>query len=200
MVLITSITTLIMTAGSPRDESHRTRLPTTVAAPTPMPTVTPSPGTQLLSCDSATYGQLGKNWREDSLRAGPLWFADGMLDGYVHHGNIRLLAQRRYSGVKEGMMIIEAANGSTVTIKPAADARRYFRFTDGFNGPSPNNLPAGDTGFTLSACPREDTGPNGRVTDYLLGFVFKAARPAAVNIWTGASARPIRVIFTYPSR
>ena len=97
-------------------------------------------------------------------------------------------------------MIVEVASGATATLQPAPGAKSYFRFVDGFNGPSPNYLPARDTGFTFSSCPRGQAGPNGHVTDFYLGFVFKAARPATVDIRTRASARPIRVTFTYPGR
>src|SRR5690348_14000281 len=55
--------------------------PTALAAPGPPPTAVP--GTVLLSCDSANWGQLGPDWRAGSLRAGPLWFVDGRQLGYV---------------------------------------------------------------------------------------------------------------------
>jgi len=128
-----------------------------------------------------------------SFKAGPVRFYNAGQGGYVHD-----TGWLSYRGMKIGVMITEVADGSTVTMKPTSHARTYFQFVDGFNGPRPNYLPAGDSGFTLSACPRGEAGPNGPVTDFYLGFVFKAARPARVNIWTGTSARPIRVIFTYP--
>jgi hypothetical protein len=157
----------------------------------------PAPGTVLRTCSDANWGQLQSNWRADSFRAGPVWFVFGRQDGYVHNAGFRPV-RHRYRGVKGGVMITEVADGSTITMKPTSRARLYFRFVDGFNGPRPNYLPVGDAGFTLSACPRGAAGPNGPVTDFYLGFLFKAARSAPVDIWTGTSVRPIRVIFTYP--
>ena len=201
-VLIT-IATLIITCGGGGGGGAR-RVPRSpgpsIAAAVPSPSATAAPGTLLLTCDGANWGRLESNWQAGSFKAGPLWFVSGRHDGYVHHGTVGMLAQRPYDGIKGTVMIMEVANGSTVTMKPAPAARSYFRFIYGFNGPSPNNLPAGDTGFTFSACPRGEAGPNGQVTDFYLGFVFKAARPATVDIWTRASARPIRVIFTYPGQ
>jgi len=155
-------------------------------------------GTMLLSCKYANWGQLQSNWRTVSLKAGPVWFVFGRQFGYVHHGTFRPHGHGGHpSGARSrGVMIVEVKNGSTVTMKPAPRARSYFRFYDGYNGPTPNRLPAGDTGFTFRACPRSNTGPNGRVTDFYLGFSIKAGRAAPVDIWTRASGRPIRVTFT----
>jgi hypothetical protein len=83
-------------------------------------------------------------------------------------------------------------------IKAAGQAQPYFHFVDGFNGPAGNPLPAGDTGFTLSSCPKGDTGPNGPVTDFRLGFFIEPGRAAPVDIRASASAHPIRLLFTSP--
>jgi hypothetical protein len=200
-VLIAAIATVIITSGGGGGARRAPRSPgRSLAATSPSPSPTAAPGTLLLTCEGANWGRLEPDWRAGSFKAGPLWFVSGRHDGYVHDGSVRLPAQRAYDGVKGSVMITEVANGSTVTMRPAPAARSYFRFIYGFNGPSPNYLPAGDTGFTFSACPRCEAGPNGQVTDFHLGFVFKAARPAVVDIWTHAGARPMRVIFTYPGR
>jgi len=199
VVIIASTVALIVTKGRARHAPHRPS--PSIAAAVPKPSPTAAPGTVLLTCDSATAGSLGSHWRAGSFRAGPLWFVSGRRDGYVHDSRYRMQARSRYRGVKFGVMIIEVANGATVTMEPAPGARDYFRFVDGFDGPSPNYLPAPDIGFTLSACPRRTSGPSGRVTDFYLGFVFTAAaNPALVDIRPRNSARPIRVIFTYPHR
>src|SRR6266567_1163947 len=197
LAVLAAIATVIITSGGGARRAPRSPGPS-VAATSPSPSPTAAPGTLLLTCDDANSGQLESNWRAGSFKAGPLWFVSGRRDGYVHDGSVRLPAQRPYDGIKGSVMIMEVANGSTVTMKPTPAARSYFRFIYGFNGPSPNYLPAGDTGFTFRACPRGGAGPNGQLTDFYLGFVFKASRPAMVDIWTRASARPMRVIFTYP--
>jgi hypothetical protein len=161
-----------------------------------------APGTMLLTCDDANWGQLQSNWQALSLKAGPIWFfaARQGRGGFVHFSNFRLPGRslHRYRGLRGDFMIIEVADGATAVMKPAAAARSYFRFYDGFNGPSPYRLPAGDTGFTFAACPRPDTGPNGPVTDFYLGYAIKANRTARVDIWDRPSQRPIQVIFTCP--
>jgi len=158
-------------------------------------------GTMLLTCNDANWGQLQSDWRSVSLNVGPLWFVSGRHDDYVHDSRFRMHGQSSYpSGGRSGdVMIVEVANGATVTTKPAPAARSYFRFVDGFNGPRPYALPAGDTGFTFTACPRHEVGPNGPVTDFYLGFSIAAGRAAPVDIWPRPDARPIRVIFTCPA-
>jgi hypothetical protein len=80
-------------------------------------------------------------------------------------------------------------------MKPAPQAGSYFRFLDGFYPGGGNPLPGGDTGYTFAACPRGESGSNGQLTDFYLGFHIKSGRSAAVDIWPSPSARPIRVIF-----
>src|SRR5215469_5009412 len=53
------------------------------------PAVRATSGTMLLTCNDANWGQLESNWRAGSVRAGPLWFVAGRIDGYVHHGSYR---------------------------------------------------------------------------------------------------------------
>ena len=159
-------------------------------------------GTMMLTCNDANWGQLQSNWRSGSLKEGPLWFVSGRRDGYVHDSSFQMRGPSSSGARSRGddVMIVEVANGATVTMKPAPAARSYFHFVDGFNGPSPYTLSAGDTGFTFSGCPRDDTGPNGHVTDFYLGFFITAGRAAPVDIWPRPAARPIRVIFTCPAR
>jgi hypothetical protein len=95
-------------------------------------------------------------------------------------------------------MIVEVASGSTVVMKPAAEAHPYFRFVNGFHPGGGNPLPAGDSGFTFVACPRGQAGPNGQVTDFYLGFSIQARRAAVVEVWPSASSHPIWVTFTCP--
>jgi len=174
----------------------------TTVTPGVSPAAPATHGTLMLTCNDAALGQLQSKWRTVSLKAGPLWFVFGRQEGYVHYGNFRPHRHvSRHVGNHSGeVMIVEVENGRTVTMKPAPGAQSYFRFYDGFNGPTPNRLPARDTGFTFTACPRSDAGPNGRVTDFYLGFSIKPGRAAPVDISTPASGRPIRVTFTCPHR
>ena len=197
MGLVAAVIALSLTGGGHRVASPSGRS-TALAAPSPSAV----PGTVLLTCDSANPGQLGPNWRATSLRAGPVWFVEGRQLGYVHddgwqaatpavpvHGRFQLV-----------VMIVEVATGSTAVIQPAAAARSYFRFVDGFSSGGSDPLPAGDTGFTIAACPRGTPGVNGAVTDFYLGFSIQPGRAAPVDIRSPAIPRPIRVFFTCPDR
>jgi hypothetical protein len=199
-VLIAAIITLVPTDGGGRHAISPPGDPTALAASGPSPTA--APGTVLLSCDSANEGQLGPDWRAGSLRVGPMWLVDGRQFGYVHDGGWQGAGRAMGRHGKSGfvVMIVEVTSGSTVVMKPAAAARSYFRFVDGFGPGVGYQLPAGDTGFTLAACPRGTPGPNGQVTDFYLGFSIETGRAAPVVVRSSAVPRPIRVIFTCPVR
>ena len=115
-VLIAAITALVLTGGGRHAVSSPGRR-TALAAPGPSPTA--APGTVLLSCDSANWGQLGPDWRAASLRAGPLWFVDGRQFGYVHDGGWQGTdrAMRRPGTFHLVVMIVEVTSGSTVIMK-----------------------------------------------------------------------------------
>jgi hypothetical protein len=200
VALIAVITTLVLSEGGRRHAVSPPGGPTASAAPGPPPTA--APGTVLLTCDSANPGQLGPDWRAGSLRAGPLWFVDGRQLGYVHYDGLPGAdrAAHRQGKFRFVVMIVEVTTGSTVVMKPAAGARSYFRFVDGFGPGSGNQLPAGDTGFTFAACPRGTPGPNGQVTDFYLGYSIEPGRAALVELRPSAMPHPIQVIFTCPAR
>lgn len=200
VVLIAVITTLVLSEGSGHHAVSPPGGPTALAAPGPSPTA--APDTVLLTCDSANPGQLGPNWRPGSLRAGPLWFVDGRQLGYVHYGRWPGAdrAVQRQGTFHFVVMIVEVMTGSTVVMKPAAAARSYFRFVDGFGPGAGHQLPAGDTGFTFAACPRGTPGPNGQVTDFYLGYSIETGRAARVEVQPSAMPHPILVIFTCPVR
>src|SRR5215472_5040232 len=141
--LIASIATVIITGGSGTGRAAGSPGPS-VAAAVPSRSPAAALGTLLRTCTDANWGQLESGWRSGSFKAGPLWFVLGR-HSYVHHGGFRPLAQRRYHGIKDGVMIVEVANGATAIMKPAPVAKPYFRFVDGFNGPSPSYLPARET-------------------------------------------------------
>ena len=197
IALAAATVALIMTSGGRR--VHRPQSPV-AAVPVPTRAAAGAPGTLLLTCESANWGRLGKGWRAASLKVGPLWLVGGHQ--FAHRpsrgaqGSVPVTPRsRRPSG---SVMIVEVNDGSTVIMKAAAKAARFFHFVDGFDGPAGNPLPAGDTGFTLRSCPKGDNGPNGSVTDFYLGFYADGASAALVDIQSSVSPRPIRLIFTSP--
>ena len=126
---------------------------------------------------------------------GPLWLVYGRQNGYVQYGRVPSDGRARPrpgSGGVQVTVIAEVAGGSTVVMKAAADTRSYFHFLIARD----RLLPAGDTGFTLAACPNGTIGPNGLVTDFWLGFTIEPGRVAPVQVFTSASARPIWLTFT----
>jgi hypothetical protein len=189
------IATLIVTGVSGRTTRP---LGASVAAAAPTPSPTAAPGTILLTCEFANWGELVRSWRAGSLKVGPLWLYGGRRFAYLAR---RGVADARLATLSPGkrlsvVMIVEIADGSTVVMKAADKARSYFRFVDGFNGPAGNPLPRGDTGYTLSSCPKGDKGPNGAFTDFYLGFFIKAGRSALVDVRTSPTSHPTRLIFT----
>jgi hypothetical protein len=199
MGLIAAVIALILTGGGNRAVPPTGR-PSALAAPAPSPSAVP--GTILLTCDAASPGQFDPNWRAASLRAGPVWFVDGRQLGYVHEDGWQAAAPAvpvhgRFQFV---VMIVEVTTGSTAIIKPEAAARRYFHFVDGYSDAGYDQLPAGDTGFTLAACPPGTPGFNGAVTDFYLGFSIQPGRAAPVDVRSPAMPQPIRVILTCPVR
>jgi hypothetical protein len=180
------------------------------------PRRTGAPGTFLLGCDSADWNQLNPDWRSSSLRVGPLWFVDSSQSGYVRSGGSPGTAAPSPGAAApspgarsalagdggpstDAVMLLEVAAGSTVVMKAASGTRSYFRFLSGFGPGTAYPLPPGDTGFTFVACPRQHAGPNGRVTDFMLGFSIGTGRTAPVEIWTSASSRPAWVTFAAPA-
>jgi hypothetical protein len=160
-----------------------------------------APGTVLLSCGSATWGQLDPDWREWSVHVGPLWFADSQQSGYVRYGRPASTGRVRPAGSVAStiaVMIVEVAAGSRVVLKPAAGAGAYFHFVTGFGPGTAYPLPPGATGFTFAPCPASVSGPNGELTDYLIGFSIELGRMAPVEVWTSPSARPVWLTFTAP--
>jgi hypothetical protein len=195
--LIAAVTALLLTDGSHHAVSPAGR-PTALAAPAPSAV----PGTVLLTCDSAVPGQLAPDWRAASLRAGPVWFVDGRQLGYVHEDGWRAAppAVPVHGRFQFVVMIVEVTAGSTAVIKPEAAAGRYFHFVDGYILAGYDQMPAGETGFTLTACPRGTPGFNGAVTDFDLGFSIEPGWAAPVDVSSSAMPRPVRVIFTCPAR
>ena len=146
----------------------------------------------------ASVGALVSNWRDSSLRAGPVWFAYARSQGYVHLGGSP--GDHRGSGQLEvGVMIIEVDYGSravVLTVDPGA--RSYFRFLNGFNNSSGSYpISTGLTRLTLVSCPAgTPPGDNGSVSDYYLGFVIKIGSDALVSVRASPTARPIPLVFT----
>jgi hypothetical protein len=197
MGLIAAVIALVLTGGGNRAVPPTGR-PSALAAPSPSAV----PGTILVTCDAASPGQFDPNWRAASLRAGPVWFVDGRQLGYVHEDGWQAAAPAvpvhgRFQFV---VMIVEVTTGSTAIIKPEAAAGRYFHFVDGYSDAGYDQLPAGDTGFTLAACPAGTPGFNGAVTDFYLGFSIQPGRAAPVDVRSPAMPHPIRVILTCPVR
>jgi len=175
------------------------------AATRPAPALSSSapaavPTTPSADACQPSVGQLASNWRDGSLRAGPVWFVYARQEGYVRLASSAGAPPGPHRGGKPevGVMIVEVDYGFRAVLTVAASARPYFRFLDGFtNGSGPYPLRDGLDSLTLAACPRgTPPGDNGRVSDYYLGFIIKRGSEAPVAVRTATAARPVRVIFT----
>ena len=165
-----------------------------------------APGTFLVTCAMANWSQLNPGWRSSSLRVGSLWFVDSNLSGYVRDGSSPNTAGAVAGSAEtstDATIPLEVAAGSTVVMKAAPGTQSYFRFLTGFGAGTgyqlPSPLPSGDTGFTFVACPRQHVGPNGLMTDFLLGFSIDPSRTARVEIRTSASPRPVWITLAGPA-
>ena len=197
IALAISIAIHVSDVNSPPTQRASTGFATFPSSSASPPTV--APGTVLLSCDNANWGKLPSNWRDGGLKVGALTFVYGRLFGYVHDSTATIPQPvPSHSGkYRLSSMIVEVAYGATVVIKSTPEARSYFRFVKGFDGSTAYELPKGDAGFTLASCPRGTRpGPNGRVTDFYLGYRIQAGSSAVVDVWKSVSAPPTKVTFT----
>lgn len=142
----------------------------------------------MLTCQPATRGRPGPNWRAGSLHVGPLWLVAGRQQGYVRLGGGVVpggAAPGHLTAVVPMLIYADAGSGALLHLAPGS--RPYFQFVDGAGQPL-----AGDT-VILGPC----QDGNGL---YHLGFRIAAGHSASVEAWTVPSARPVWLTFTAPAR
>lgn len=157
-----------------------------------------APGTVLRDCNSANLGQLPADWREESLRVGPLWFVYGNELGYVHYDKSGRATAARGHGDQPyhlRVMIVNVAYGSIAVMRASKASHSYFHFVSSFYSGGGRRIPSGDNGFTFVGCPRTaQPSPNGKITSFNLGFDIEDGHSAPVSIWWPGLSRPVRVI------
>lgn len=145
------------------------------------------------TCQSATRGQLGPDWRAGSLHSGSLWLVAGRQLGYVHPDSWMLpagTAAGHSSSVRTVQMLLRVDPASVVMMYLAPGTGPYFRFLDGAG------QPLGGTSIVFESCPHSTD----RADVYHLGFSIAAGHTASVEVWTIPSAQPSWLTFSAPTR
>ena len=183
------------TRTGPPDRGPGGRLP---AASSPARPAGPSPAaprTVRRDCASSNNGTLGRNWKADSVHAGPVWFI------YVRSRRTRSPRSRLSTGKPAGSaMVIAVRNGRTATVTDAPAAAGRFRFLAGFdrNG-KPYTMAEGAPGLTLAGCPVTPAGtsiPEGYapgLTMFWQGYVTDLRGCVPLQVRRPGAARPIQV-------
>jgi hypothetical protein len=120
-----------------------------VPVPSPFgPPVSGAAGTVLRECADANNGDLSKDWRAQSVRAGPVWFVFASSRGGWPVS--RRLAHGRVAG-QAAVIAIQA--GQRAVVRVTGPARTRFRFLPGFNSTNVYRRRSGLPGLTLGGCP-----------------------------------------------
>ncbi len=171
------------------------------AAPARLPQVTVAAGTVLLTCDSASVGQLRPGWRAGSLQVGTLWFVGGRRLGYVR------LGRGGRAGAPAGPsepsrqveMLVHVDAGAAVVMRSAAGTWPSFEFLNSPASTGDFQGLDGGRGYTFVPCPAADTAHGGRTDFYDVGFSIAPGHTASVEVWTATDARPVWLTFTAPA-
>lgn len=150
----------------------------------PSTTSQAAPGTMLLDCSSANgLPEIG-GYRQNSIRAGPVWFGHARGKGGWSWTASRQLRHGQISA--EAKWIVVAA-GTTAVVRVAPAARSRFRFLRDFNNTDRYRMGARGqlTGLTLAACPRSYLGP---VSAFWVGYLNDGL--ACVPFEVSVSGRP----------
>jgi hypothetical protein len=152
-----------------------------------------APGTVLDACASAIDENLGLDWRQQSVRVGPLWLIDLRQQSATYYGR---------SPVAIGGLEVAVQDSAKAWVTTAGPSRGYFRFLFG-----PSDFKAGvaghytvadgEAGVTFVGCPASQAWSFQRGYTLYGGYYLIAASPrrVALDIWTTASRKPTRITF-----
>jgi hypothetical protein len=160
---------------------------------TPAPSTRAAPGTVLDACGSAVDDNLGLDWRQQSVRVGPLWFIDLRQQSATYYG---------HSPVAIGGLEVAVQDRAKAWVTVAGASRDYFRFLFG-----PSDFKAGvdghytvadgEAGVTFVGCPSTPTWSFQPGYTLYGGYylIVRSPRRVALDIWTTASRKPTRITF-----
>ncbi len=181
--------------SGPRGTGPAATGPAIISSAAPSSTATPAPGTVLRDCVSSNGGTLGKNWKAQSVHAGPVWFIYARPRGTSPGHGLRV------GKVTASAMAIAVSNGHTAVVTDAPELGGRFRFLAGFNGNGhPYTLAEGAPGLTLAGCP---AGPAGTripeiyapgLTMFWEGYVTDLRGCVPLEVRASPSSKPVRVI------
>jgi hypothetical protein len=161
--------------------------------PAPAPAQRAAPGTVLDACASAIDENLGLGWRQQSVRAGPLWFIDLRQQSATYY---------RRSPIAIGGLEVAVQDSAKAWVTAAGASRGYFRFLFG-----PSDFKAGvdghytvadgEAGVTFVGCPADQAWSFERGYTLYGGYYLIAGSPrqVALDIWTTAGRKPTRITF-----
>jgi hypothetical protein len=115
---------LTVLAACSSDGSNGTKpsspVPTTSVPPTTAPSASPSVDTRAYErpCDQSVFGDLGRNWKADSLVVGPVGFVG--LSGAVHIGKRALGGRGDRALPQKVLAVVEGGDPVTVAVAPAS--------------------------------------------------------------------------------
>jgi len=181
--------------GSLPAASSPARLPGRSASalpPVPPPAL---PGTVRRDCANNNNGTLGRNWKAQSLHAGPVWFI------YVRSNRARSSRSRLTTGQPAASaMVIAVRNGHTATVTDGPAAAKRFRFLAGFNGNQRTyTMAEGAPNLFLSGCPVSPVGSHipesyaPGLTMFWQGYVTDLRGCVPLEVYGSLGAPPIRV-------
>jgi len=160
---------------------------------TPAPAQRAAPGTVLDACGSAIDENLGLDWRQQSVRVGPLWFIDLRQQSATYYGHSR---------VAIGGLEVVVQDSAKAWVTVAGASRGNFRFLFG-----PSDFKAGvdghytvadgEAGVTFVGCPASHAWSFQRGYTLYGGDYLIAGSPrqVALDIWMTASRKPTRITF-----
>jgi hypothetical protein len=160
---------------------------------TPAPAARAAPGTVLDACASQTGAPLGRDWSQQSVRAGPFWFIGLREANASRHGP---------GQVALGGMEVAVRDNERAWVTLAGAARGYFRFlfrssdfTDGVDGHY--TIRDGEAGVTFVGCPPDQTYNEPAGYTAYGGYFLVTGPPRCVSfdIWTSARHRPEPMTF-----
>jgi hypothetical protein len=132
-------------------------------------------------CNSAVYGDVGKNWRRSAIGAGPVAFVQAKAFAQWPRPSLAPVAGTtdRYEAQK---VLAIVSSGTTVTVTVPAAARRNFALLydpSRFNRKS-YRVADGEWQVTFHGCRWQDTG--GLTPGFNGGFIVAGRRCVSLNV------------------
>jgi hypothetical protein len=148
--------------------------------------------TPIRECDSAVFGTLGSNWRENATRAGPLsWLG---VSGYATDPPATFAEREGHYLFKKALAVVEP--GALVKVEVPENERDRLSLYYSASGTRPDNLyeiGEGKPTWAFRACEERPTQFNG-------GFIVGGAQCAALDVFMEGEWKPVHVFLPFGRR